>query len=289
MAVIKDRTVIITGAASGIGRALAHHFARHGARLALWDQNLAELKQTACDIQAYQDQKISLHNVDISSRTQVCEEAKSVLSIHGGVDILVNNAGISLSDYFDGSNLDEFKKVMDVNFWGAVYLCHAFLPSLKKSNHARIINVSSVYGLFGMESQTAYCSSKFAIRGFTEALKMELSEDSIHIATVYPGGVKTNIVKNATVRCAIDNKSHAELQKDFEEKITMTADEAARQLIDGILKNKNRIVIGKQARFADILVRSLPNTYYSILKKMLLRMKQRLAKKTPILVTEKVN
>lgn len=153
---------------------------------------------------------------------------------------------------------------MDVNFWGMVYLSHNLLPAMEEAESAWIVNVSSVYGLFAMESQTAYCSSKFAVRGFTEALKMELlsTGSSVAVTAVYPARIRTDIVKNSVVNRPSTELSKDEIARDFTHLAKITDEDAAEVIIKGIIKQKLRILIDKQAIQADSLVRLIPGSYY---------------------------
>ncbi len=260
MLIFSDKKVVITGAASGIGKALAIKFANEGAHLILADIDKVKLKQTQAKIESIGN-ACNCYSVDVTSYNSMLDFANQTINSHGDIDILINNAGVSLMGRIADTDLDDFRWLMEVNFWGVVHGVKAFLPSLMRKGQAHIVNLSSILGLMSMPGQAAYNSSKFAVKGFTEALKMELSGTAIKVSCVHPGAVKTNIAKNARVGKVITSATRARLIDEFNKLSYTTAEKAADQIIKGIKQDKRRIIVGVDAKIADILVRLLPSNY----------------------------
>ncbi len=264
MVIFSDKKVVITGAASGIGKALAIKFANEGAHLILADIDKVKLKQTQAEIESIGN-ACNCYSVDVTSYNSMIDFANQVINSHGDIDILINNAGVSLMDRIADTDLDDFRWLMEVNFWGVVHGVKAFLPSLMRKGQAHIVNLSSILGLMSMPGQAAYNSSKFAVKGFTEALKMELSGTAIKVSCVHPGAVKTNIAKNARVGKVITTATRTRLIDEFNKLSYTTAEKAADQIIKGIKQDKRRIIVGIDAKIADVLVRLFPNKYESLI------------------------
>jgi NAD(P)-dependent dehydrogenase (short-subunit alcohol dehydrogenase family) len=257
------KVAVITGAGSGIGRGLAVLLSREGAHLALADINLENLSQTEKLLK--NATRMSLHRVDVADRDNMNMFASEVISEHDKVDILINNAGITLTPtvFEDISEID-FKKVIDVNMWGVYYGIRAFLPYLKSMPEAVIVNMSSVAGLVGLYGYSPYAMSKFAIRGLTEALQSELSGSNVALLIVHPGGVKTNIIKNAPDLKNDQQReaSHAE----FSRFALIAPETAARKILSAIRKNKRQLVFGIDARIVNFIRGMFPGRFPSILK-----------------------
>ncbi|MEM7083199.1 MAG: SDR family oxidoreductase [Pseudomonadota bacterium] len=256
---------VVTGAASGIGEALAIELSRRGAHLALADIDQSELNRVA-DVVRSPGSRCSVHHVDVAHRDQVEQFAQDVLDSHGGAQLLINNAGVALADFAATQRYADFERVMNINFWGVVYGTRAFLPLLSDAKAAHIVNISSLFGLGALPSQSAYNASKFAVRGYTEALKMELADTAIGVSCVHPGGVKTNIVRNSVIA-----EAHVPMNKqrfiEYFDRLAMTTPEQAAQIIlKGVSKNKRRILVGRDARFADFIIRLFPGSYERWLK-----------------------
>lgn len=256
---IKNKVVAITGASSGIGQMLAVNFAKKGCHLALASRNETKLQET---INLIKDPvNITTHILDVANRKQVFLFAEEVIKQHNHVDIIINNAGVSLIDLLYKVSLEDFEWIMNINFWGVVYGTMAFLPYLKKRPESHIINVSSVYGLLPVSNAGCYCASKFAIRGYTESLIQEMRGTSTHVSCVYPGGIKTDIVKNAKINNIVYGMPHDKARKIFQESLLKTSsDKAAKQIISGIQHNKSRILVGSFSKTTDILMRIMPIT-----------------------------
>lgn len=244
----------VTGAGSGIGRALALSLGGRGCALALADINAAKLSETAALASKTEASKVTTSIVDVADWAAVSRYASDVESWHGGAHLLINNAGVALGGFFEEVSLEDFAWLMGANFWGVVYGVKAFLPQLRRQTAAHIVNVSSVFGLAGPPGQTAYASSKFAVRGFTESLRAELQGTPISVSCVHPGGVRTNIAVNA--RASMTDPVRLEAgRKRWEKLLKMPPEEAAAAIIRGIERDSARILIGNDARLLDALAR----------------------------------
>ena len=246
---LKNKVVVITGAGSGIGRALAIEFDKLGANLALNDFNKNTLLET---IELLNNKNIFYDVFDVSDRLAVFEFAEKVNSHYDAVDVVINNAGIAMNgEGFEDIDLDKFERVMQVNFNGVLYGSRAFLPYLLKRPSAALVNTSSVYGLTGIAWGEAYVASKFAVNGLTQSLMQTYRDTNLSVHCVYPGGIKTNITKNS-----IDYTKEAD---KFDEKFLIhTPEYAAKTIIKGIKKNKKRIIIGYDGKTIEYLARIAP-------------------------------
>ncbi|MFV8752934.1 SDR family NAD(P)-dependent oxidoreductase [Nannocystaceae bacterium ST9] len=196
---LRDRVVVITGAAGGIGQALARAFARRGSHLALVDLELERLESVRREVVEL-GARASVHAVDVRDRSALERLRDEVLSEHGRVDVLVNNAGVTVYALFEDTLPDELERIVAVNFWGVVHGCQVFLPALRRSGRAHVVNVASMAGYAGMPFQTLYCATKFAVRGFSEALRSELDVLGIGVTCVMPGTTRSNILASASSR-----------------------------------------------------------------------------------------
>ncbi|RMA82529.1 SDR family NAD(P)-dependent oxidoreductase [Umboniibacter marinipuniceus] len=256
----ENRVIAVTGAASGIGRALSLKLTQLGAKIAaadLNDQGLADLKAEISGLGG----ECFCFNLDVSQQADFAEFAAATEAHFGQVDGIINNAGVTLVSAVRDMKRSDFEWLMNINFWGVVNGCDAFLPYLRKSDDAHIVNISSLFGLLALPLQSAYNASKFAVRGYTEALKMEMAGTPINVSAVHPGGIKTAIAKNSRVNEASLKNGKAALLKDFEKAAITTAEDAADIIIGGMLKNKRRIIVGKDARWMDRFVRWFPGSY----------------------------
>jgi NAD(P)-dependent dehydrogenase (short-subunit alcohol dehydrogenase family) len=195
---LDGRTAVITGAAGGIGRAIAVSLARRACHLALADIDEIGMAGTADLVRGY-GVRVSRHRIDVADRVAVAEFPDIVAAEHSGVDVLINNAGVAVGDTFEQVSDEDFEWLFEINFWGVVRMTRAFLPLLRASEDARLVNLSSVYGLVAPPEQAAYSASKFAVRGFSEALRHELEGTAIGVSVVHPGGVATSIAEKARV------------------------------------------------------------------------------------------
>jgi NAD(P)-dependent dehydrogenase (short-subunit alcohol dehydrogenase family) len=254
---LEGRTAVVTGAASGIGRALSLHLAELGCHLAVCDTNGSGLEETRATIQSL-GRRVSSHVVDVSNKDRMRALVDEVLSFHGGANILVNNAGVTAISTFETQPLEDFEWLMGVNFWGVVYGCKFFLPALKSSDEAHIVNLSSVFGILGVPMQSSYCASKFAIRGFSESLRAELSGTGVGVTSVHPAGVATNIVKDGRYAGEGSAKIRASLVSDFATKM-LPADQAAKKIVLAIKRNRPRVLIARSASIFDAVQRVSPS------------------------------
>ncbi len=247
----KDKVVVITGAGSGIGRALAMAFAKAGAKLALNDYNRESLRETSKFINS-SGAVVLEQSFDVSDKEAMFSFAAAAVNRFGHIDIVVNNAGVGLGDYpFHDLDLNWFEKVMDTNFYGVLYGSRAFIPHLIERPEAALVNVSSIFGLTGIAKSTAYCASKFAVHGLNQCLMQEYVNTGLTIHSVHPGGINTNITKNS-----LDYKeTHDTFHTQF---LKLSPDYAAKVIMDGIRKKKNKILIGSEAHLLDFAVRMFP-------------------------------
>ncbi len=256
---LRKKVAVVTGAGSGIGRALAHRLRTEGCALALSDIDEEALART---VQALppSDAKLTHERLDVSDRTAVYAHAAEVVRRHRTVHLVFNNAGVAHADLITHMDYADFEWVMNVNFWGVVYGTKAFLPTLLEQNQGHIVNMSSVFGLVAVPSQSAYCASKFAVRAFTEALRQELASTQILVSSVHPGGVRTNIVRNGRIRRTPTGQPLSD-EEGFERMFRMQPNDAARVIIDGVKKKRQRILVGSDAWLLDLMQRVLPTRY----------------------------
>ena len=259
---LKDKVAAITGAASGIGRALALNLADEGCHLAISDINEAGLKETAEMARSRnKSARITTHKVNTANRDQVKQYAADVVKAHGAVHIIINNAGVLLLESLEDVNYDDFEWIIGINMWGVIYGSKEFLPYLRREDEAHIVNISSVNGIFTNPNNGPYCTAKYAVRGFTETLAQELSGTGIKVSCVHPGGIKTSIADNARFyKCSDASlRSREDAAAFFNRTIAnTTADKAAKIIIAGIKKNKLRIMVGPDAYLMDWMKRLLP-------------------------------
>lgn len=258
---LTDKVAVITGAGSGIGRELARQLSEAGARVVLNDKNHAPLRETAESLGG----PVHCEAFDVSDRAALEAFRDNVLEQFGQVDLVVNNAGFTLPPRaMEEISEADFRRVLEVNFWGVVHGTLTFLPELKKRPEAGLVNISSVFGLIGYPSQGPYSVSKFAVRGFTETLRVELNKTNITFTSVHPGGIKTNIVRHIE---GMDGTSHDKFSKQFDKMARTTAAEAAAVIIRGIQDKKPRVLIGRDARFIDRIQRLWPSSYEQTIMK----------------------
>lgn len=263
---------VVTGAASGIGRALAAELARRGSHLALVDRDETGLRHVANDLRArHPDLRVTTHAFDLGRTADIPELADEVLRGHRRVTLLINNAGVALGGTFDELTLDEFEWVQSVNFRAVVALCKALLPALRAELCPHIVNVSSLFGIIGPVGQSAYSASKFAVRGFSEVLRHELAPHGIGVTVVHPGGVRTNIANSAPVGSGVRaSPQDAQAQREAMNRLLrLDPAEAARIILHGVERRRPRVIVGHDARALDLLARTLPGTYWKVLSRLL--------------------
>jgi NAD(P)-dependent dehydrogenase (short-subunit alcohol dehydrogenase family) len=261
---LAGKTAVVTGAASGIGRALAVSLARRGCHLALADVNEAGLAETASLLPA-ERLRVSRHRLDVGDRQAVAAFPAAVSANHPGVDILVNNAGVALGGSFEQTDETDFEWLFDINFWGVVRLTRAFLPLLRAGGEAQIVNLSSLFGLIAPPGQTAYSASKFAVRGFSDSLRHELEGSGVGVTTVHPGGIATAIARNARMSKAISAADQARSLKRFQHLLKMPPERAGEIIVQAIEQRRPRIIVGSDAKFAALVERLLPSSYWRVI------------------------
>jgi NAD(P)-dependent dehydrogenase (short-subunit alcohol dehydrogenase family) len=264
MPFLRDGVAVVTGAGSGIGRALARQLAMEGSALAIADIDEAGLQATAASL-SEKSAKLTTHVVDVSDESAMQGFAEDVAARHGRVTLLINNAGVALLGWFEEISLDDLRWVMGVNFWGVVYGVKYFLPLLKKEQRAHIVNISSVFGIVAPAGQSAYSASKFAVRGFTEALRHELEGTSVFVSCAHPGGIRTPIARRARLGANTPPASRDEAVARFDRLTPTMPDAAAARILQGVERREPRILVGRDARQADILQRLRPGTYWKTL------------------------
>lgn len=246
-------TAVVTGAASGIGRAVSRRICERGCDLALVDLNEAGLTELGEWVRRA-GRRASTHVVDVASREAMQRLPAAVLEKHPGVHLLVNNAGVALSGRFDACELDDIHWIVGINFWGVVYGCKFFLPHLRQQSQAHIVNICSDFGLLGFPTKTAYCASKFAVRGFTESLRAELHGSRIGVTCVYPGPVDTALIRSA--RAADPRKR--EIEAEFVASRGLSDERVAERIVRGVERRLPRVLIGHDARVIDLMTRICP-------------------------------
>lgn len=269
MQTLYGKTVVITGAGSGIGRALSVQAAGEGARLAISDIDTDGLAATArmCGSTA----EIHTARLDVADRDAWAPYAADVVERFGGVNVIVNNAGVALSSNIIDMSYDDIEWLMSINFWGVVHGTKTFLPHLVESGDGHVVNLSSLFGLLAVPSQSAYNAAKFAVRGFTEALRMEMHEAGhpVGVTCVHPGGIKTSIARNGRGDALHDP---AEVAAHFDENLARTTPEKAAEVIwRAVRRNRARALVGADAKVLDLLVRVLGSGYQRIVTRAVTR------------------
>jgi butyryl-CoA dehydrogenase len=262
-----DRVAAITGAGSGIGRALAVELAARGAHLALADVDEEGLRETvaACEGRGV---KVTSQVLDVAGRDAVFAWADAVAHDHGRVNLVFNNAGVALGAPIETMAHDDLAWLMGVNFWGVVHGTQAFLPHLKASGDGHVVNISSVFGLISIPTQSAYNAAKFGVRGFTDALRMELeiADCGVSSTTIHPGGVRTNIARRARVAPELADKAGTGgIGAEFDRIARTTPEKAARQILTAVQRNRRRALIGPDAKAIDLISRLPAGLYQRVL------------------------
>jgi NAD(P)-dependent dehydrogenase (short-subunit alcohol dehydrogenase family) len=249
------KIVALTGASSGIGRALALDLAKRGAILALADRNTEGLAETVR--LAPSGSRITQHAVDVADEIAVLAFAEAVRAAHGGTDVLINNAGVAIYGSVMEISTAELRWLMDINFYGVVFGVRAFLPMLLERTDASIVNVSSLFGLWAPAGQSAYSAAKFAVRGYSESLRGELSRTNVHVVTVHPAGIATAIARTSRVAAAADRAAAERSSRTFDRLLSMPAEEAAAIILRGIERKDDRVLVGADAVRVDLMTRLL--------------------------------
>jgi short-subunit dehydrogenase len=264
---VNSKTALLTGAGSGIGRAIALSLAKRNCHLALVDINSEGLKETAAQVSKF-GINVSEHILDVRDKASINALPAAINEIHGGIDILINNAGIAAAGTFLEMSEEVFDQVIDVNFKAMVVITRVFLPQLLDRKEARIVNISSVYGLIAPAEQTAYSASKFAVRGFSNALRHELENTNVGVTVVHPGGVATNIARNALISEKLNGQEFTAKLAEQEKMLTMLPEKAGELIVKAIEGNKARLLVGADARLVSLIERVIPVHYWKILQSL---------------------
>jgi len=271
MTAIKGAAAAVTGAAGGIGRALALELAAGGCDLALSDRDEAGLQSLAAELKA-SGRKVTTHRLDVGDAAAIKQFADDATAAHPGLNIVINNAGVALFGTFAEIDQAEMEWLFNINFWGVVHGTRAFLPQLSRQREAHVVNLSSIFGIVAPPGQSAYAAAKFAVRGFSESLRHELAvaNSPVKLSVVHPGGIATAIARNARAGAGMtDNARRVQAIERFERAAKTSPRDAALRIIAGIARNEPRILIGSDARLLDLLQRFMPGTYWKVIAKRL--------------------
>ena len=271
---LKDRTAVVTGAASGIGRGISVSLARRGCNLALADLNDAGNSETARMAQSAHTEplsplRITQHHLDVADRRAVAAFPQAVMAAHPGVDILVNNAGVAIGGTFEATSEEDFEWLFEINFWGVVRMTRAFLPLLRKSADARLVNLSSLFGLIAPPGQTAYAASKYAVRGFSNSLRHELAGSNVGVTVVHPGGVATSIADNARTPKDMPPEEVARRKAIAKKALRLPPQTAGEIIVRAIERRSPRVLVGNDAKLLAFVERLAPASYWKFLSRLI--------------------
>jgi butyryl-CoA dehydrogenase len=260
------KVVAITGAGSGLGRALAVEFAQRGAHLDLSDIDADGLAATAARCERAE---VDTTAVDVADRAAVTAWADDVATRYERVNVIVNNAGVTVAATAERVTVEDFEWLMGINFWGVVHGTQAFLPHLKASGDGHVVNISSVFGLVSIPAQSTYNAAKFAVRGFSDALRMELEIEraDVSVTTIHPGGIRTGIARNARLDPSFSQVGGdvSTFGDEFDRVARTTPERAARQIIRAVERNRRRALIGPDAKVFDLVSRLPAGVYQRML------------------------
>ncbi|MEO6953892.1 MAG: SDR family NAD(P)-dependent oxidoreductase [Polyangia bacterium] len=266
MNTFEGKVAAITGAGSGMGRTLAMQLAREGCEVAISDIDEVGLAET---VKQLHGARVTSQRLDVADREAVFAWADRVVADHGRCNLIFNNAGVALAASAESTTPEDFHWIMNINFWGVVNGTQAFLPHLRRAAEGHVINTSSLFGLVAFPSNSAYNATKFAVRGYTEALRIELDMQHLPIGVtcVHPGGIKTKIARSARVRDSITRELGIPIEEagSFEKLFKVTAEEAAEIILDGVRRNQSRVLVGNDARTMDVVQRLAPQLYQRLL------------------------
>jgi short-subunit dehydrogenase len=262
------KTAVLTGAASGMGEQMAYGLAARGSSLVLVDVDAARLKDVVSQVSSsYPGVSVVSHVVDLGSRDEVDQLARSLIESLPSLGLLINNAGIALGGRFSQVTVEEFESVMNVNFRAPMLLTHALLPLLTATPGSHLVNVSSLFGLIAPPGQSAYSASKFALRGLSQVLHAELGEVGVGVTTVHPGGIRTRIAENARVGSGVPAAEAAGGRETFARLLSYPPSKAAAEILDAVARRKARVLIANSAKLPDLLARLFPVGHQTIIRR----------------------
>ncbi len=264
----QNKVAAITGAGSGIGQQLALLLAKEGCHLSLSDVNEQGLIETVEKLKDT-DVRVTIKKLDVADQVAVKVWAEETVQDHGSVNMIFNNAGVALASTVEGASYEELEWIVNINFWGVVYGTKEFLPFIKQTGDGHIVNISSLFGLTAQPTQSAYNATKFAVRGFTESLRQELDMENCGVSAlcVHPGGIRTNIANSAKMNDSLKTlgMNPEKSAKSFNKLLRCPPEEAARQILEAVKKDKRRLLIGNDAKALDLLQRLLPTGYQKVI------------------------
>jgi NAD(P)-dependent dehydrogenase (short-subunit alcohol dehydrogenase family) len=266
MSFVSEGVAVVTGAGSGIGRALASRLQAMGSAVALADVDETGLMETA-SLLGGKRAAASTHVVDVADEAAMRRFAEDVVARHGRATLLINNAGVSVYGNFEEIALDDFRWLMGINFWGTVYGVKYFLPVLRRQARGHIANLSSVFGMVAPAGQCAYATSKFAVRGFSEALRHELAGTNVGLSVVHPAGVKTAIARRGRLAAGVPESRKVDGIAALDRLSKSSPEQAAERILRGVERQEPRILIGTDARVIDVVQRAMPATYWRLMAK----------------------
>lgn len=267
MKTFNNKVAAVTGAGSGIGQQLALLLAKQGCHLSLSDINEQGLAKT---VELLKDSKVRVttKKLNVADRDAMREWAEETVQQHGSVNMIFNNAGVALGSTVEGASYDELEWIVGINFWGVVYGTKEFLPLIKQTGDGHIINISSLFGLTAQPTQSAYNATKFAVRGFTESLRQELDIENCGVSAlcVHPGGIRTNIANDARMNDSLRSlgMNPEKSARTFNKLLRIPPEEAAREILNAVQKDKRRVLIGNDAKSLDLIQRILPTGYQKV-------------------------
>jgi len=269
MRVARNTVCVITGAGGGIGQALALALAREGCALALADKDARNVATVAAEAKRTGASAVSTHAVDVADLAAMTRFRDDVTQAHSRVHLLINNAGVALNGELEEVSIDDMRWLLDINFWGTVYGTRLFLPLLREQREAQIVNISSIFGIMAVAGQTAYAASKFAVRGFSEALRHELGDTRITVTIVYPGGVRTNIARDARTPAKFDPMRRDAMIAGFDKLARTTPEQAAARIVRGVKRGEQRIILGRGSKLMAAIAWLVPVRYWRIIDRPL--------------------
>lgn len=265
---LAGKTAIVTGAASGIGAALARALADRGCNLALADINAGGLEEVAAGLRS-NDRRITATVLDVGDEAAINAFAEEVRQTHGEAHLLFNNAGVALGGHFDQVSPEQFDWLMNINLHGVIRMTRACLPLIREQDEGHITNISSIFGVIAPAGQTAYSAAKFGVRGFTMALRHELEGTSVGVTAIHPGGVATNIAKKAPKGEGVSDDDYKAAMKIADQVLIMPPSQAAEIILRGVERRKPRVFVGRDAHILMWMERLFPTRYWRLIKRRL--------------------